>query len=182
MTGMGTTTGLLTFEEFERLPDHDEPCKLELLDGELIRMPPAFFSHMQIAMRVYNLLKTTIEAGHAQGQILDLGQAAIETGCYLGGNFFVPDVSVTHAGQSIDKYPQGAPALAVEVISESNTQSAMHRKVLRYFEHGAREVWVLYPDTQSVAVHIGDRAVEVRGVLATDLFPGLSIDLTKIFI
>jgi hypothetical protein len=36
---MGTTTSLLTFEEFERLPD--EPGKLELLHGELFHVPPA---------------------------------------------------------------------------------------------------------------------------------------------
>jgi len=37
MNAMGTTTNLMTFEQFERLPD--EPHKLELIDGELIRMP-----------------------------------------------------------------------------------------------------------------------------------------------
>jgi Uma2 family endonuclease len=35
---MGGTTPLMTFDEFERLPD--EPGKLELIDGELVRMPP----------------------------------------------------------------------------------------------------------------------------------------------
>jgi len=35
---MGATTKLLTFEEFEQLPD--APGKRELLDGELIEWPP----------------------------------------------------------------------------------------------------------------------------------------------
>ena len=39
MKCMGVSTSLLTFEEFEQLPD--DPGKLELLDGELIRLPPA---------------------------------------------------------------------------------------------------------------------------------------------
>src|ERR1019366_2578743 len=50
---MGTTT-LLSFEEFERLPD--EPGKLELLDGELIQLPPAKRKHVDIAHRIYDLL------------------------------------------------------------------------------------------------------------------------------
>jgi hypothetical protein len=37
------TTSLLTFEEFERLPDHDEPSKREPLDGGVIRLLVASF-------------------------------------------------------------------------------------------------------------------------------------------
>ena len=39
-----TTPALMTFEEFEQLEDTAED--LELLQGELIRMPPPFRSHM----------------------------------------------------------------------------------------------------------------------------------------
>ena len=41
---MASTT-LLTFEELEQLPD--EPGKMELLDGELIRLPPAKKRHIE---------------------------------------------------------------------------------------------------------------------------------------
>ncbi len=166
---------MLTFEEFECLPDHDEPGWLELLDGELIRKPPAFAPHMRLVQRVFRILTAAIDAQH--------GEVFIKGGYHLGQNWFVPDVSVTHCGQveSDGRYVHAAPALAVEVISECNPATAMERKILRYFEYGAREVWVLYPDTQSAAVHIGSRAVEVRGTLTTGLFPGLAIDLAQIF-
>ena len=49
---MGTTTTLLTFEEFERLPD--QPGKRELLDGELIELPPAERNHNQIAQTIFS--------------------------------------------------------------------------------------------------------------------------------
>jgi len=39
------TSSLLTFEEFQRLPIHEEPGKRELLDGELIEMPPGDLEH-----------------------------------------------------------------------------------------------------------------------------------------
>ena len=51
---MGTTTTLLTFEEFERLPD--QPGKRELLEGELIELPPAELKHNRIAHRIYHRL------------------------------------------------------------------------------------------------------------------------------
>ena len=48
MLSMGTTTSLLTFEEFERLPD--QPGKRELLKGELIDGPPAEEKHNTIRL------------------------------------------------------------------------------------------------------------------------------------
>ena len=63
MTGMGATnTGLMTFEEFERLPDHEESLKLELLDGELIRMPPPGRMHMEVAHYFLHVLYAEIRA------------------------------------------------------------------------------------------------------------------------
>jgi Uma2 family endonuclease len=175
MTSMGTTTGLMSFAEFEQLPDHEEGWKLELLDGELIRMPPAFTPHMRLARRFFVILNAAVPAS--------LGEAFFETGYKLDENWLVPDVSVSHQGQvEVDgKYIPGAPALAVEVISESNTVKEMHLKMLRYFEYGAREVWVVHPTTRSITVQHGDHSVEVRDTLTSDLFPGLSINLAEIF-
>jgi Uma2 family endonuclease len=55
---MGATTSLLTFAEFEQLPD--EPGKLELLDGELIRLPPPEFEHMETADQLCDILKEVL--------------------------------------------------------------------------------------------------------------------------
>ena len=57
---MGTTT-ILSFEEFERLPD--EPGKVELLDGELIQLPPAKRKHMELVRRIMILLTRAVENG-----------------------------------------------------------------------------------------------------------------------
>ena len=179
MNAMGTITTLVTFEEFERLPD--EPCKLELMDGEVIRMPPAETGHMRIALRLYKILEDTLRTLHGQGHARDLGEVFIETGYRIGSNWAIPDVSVSHAGQSEGKYLEGAPALAVEVISEANTAEVMHRKVRQYVENGAREVWLLYGRTASVSVYRGKAAIEVEGTLASELLRGVSIDLSLVF-
>src|SRR5690348_5147906 len=84
-SAMATSTGLLTFEEFERLPD--EPGKLELLDGELIRLPPAKLKHMEIAIRLFRILDGAKKAGDAY----------IETGYKVGRNaWLLPDVSIAY--------------------------------------------------------------------------------------
>ena len=56
---MGTTITLLTFEEFEQLPS--EPGKTELLDGELIQLPPAKKKHMKIIHRFLYTLKPLVD-------------------------------------------------------------------------------------------------------------------------
>ncbi len=58
---MSATTGLMTFKDFVRMPEPDEPVKQELLDGELIEMPPAFLDHMDIAHELFLILVQTVK-------------------------------------------------------------------------------------------------------------------------
>jgi Uma2 family endonuclease len=162
---------LLSFEEFERLPD--EPGKDELLNGEWFHLPPAFLHHMVIVHRLHALLS----------QLVSLERRVfMETGYKIGStNWVVPDVSVTHPDQPHGRYLEGAPELAVEVISESNTARQIDLKRKLYLQHGAVEVWVFYPDTESVWLYRPDYAQEFAGELRSDLFPGVRIDLGKLF-
>ncbi len=162
---------LLSFEEFERLPD--EPGKDELLDGEWFHLPPAFRNHMVIVHRIFALLTRLVSADD---------RVFLETGYKIGArNWLVPDVSLTHPDQAYAKYFEGAPALAVEVISEANTARQIDRKRRVFLQNGAIEVWVFYPDTESVWLYRADCAHEFAGELHSELFPGVRIDLGKLF-
>jgi Uma2 family endonuclease len=90
-------------------------------------------------------------------------------------------VSITHARQRRAKYLEGAPALAVEVIGESNTAERMDRKAKKYLANGGIEVWVAYPKTQCVWVFRRGYAKEFCGELRSDFFPGVTIDLVSLF-
>ena len=175
---MGTTT-LLTFEEFERLPD--SPGKHELLDGELIETPPAKVRHSKIENRIQrNLSPRVLEGG--------LGQVYIEAGFKLGAQHWLqPDVSLVamtqdHASDP-DGYFEGAPRLAIEVISEANTAESVDRKIARYFEHGCEEVWVFYPKTRRTWVYRRNdpAAIEHREFLTSALFPDWKLNLAEVF-
>jgi Uma2 family endonuclease len=177
MKCMGVSTSLLTFEEFEQMPD--EPGKLELLDGELIRLPPPKFDHVDIADRLCDILKLALAGPNRSPQ---LGRAYVEMGYQMSGAAWLrPDVSVLHAHQPCGGYLEGAPALAVEIISESNTAQEIDRKVKKYLSNGGIEVWVVYPKTQCVWVFRQGHAEEFRGKLRSELFPGLTIDLDSLF-
>src|SRR6266700_4028533 len=121
---MGTTT-LLSFEEFEQLPD--EPGKLEFLDGELIQLPPAKRKHGEISRRIQILLIRALDKAVTSAT---LGEVYHEMGYKFGPRAWLqPDVSIPFHDQPSGDYFESAPALAVEVISESNSAEQMDRKV-----------------------------------------------------
>jgi Uma2 family endonuclease len=137
---MGATTQL-TIEEFLSLPD--EPGKQELLDGELIALPPAKYSHMQIAIRLHLMLVAALPES----------RALIETGYQLSRGWLQPDVSVTWPDQPVENdWLQGAPMIAIEVVSGANRPEHIDKKTAVYLEEGAAEVWVIYPATRSMTV------------------------------
>lgn len=181
---VGTTKTLLTFEEFEQLPDR--PGKRELLRGELIELPPARYRHNLLAHRIQEAVRAALQAAHSRAEAAEVGEAYHEMGYQLGGHSYVqPDVSVLHADQKVsaNDYLQDAPALAIEVISPSNTARQITRKIELYFEFGALEVWVFRPKTRRVAVHTADGARELSTdeTLATPLIPGLALSIRELF-
>src|SRR5437868_4490040 len=103
-----STTTLMTFEEFEQLA-FDEGYQLELLEGELIRMPPAELRHMDVAQNLFKLLDNAVEKLRKAGGV-DLGRVRIETGYLLTReprSWLQPDVSLTQPRQARSKYYEG---------------------------------------------------------------------------
>ena len=82
---------------------------------------------------------------------------------------------------------RGAPDLAVEILSPSNTAAEMQRKFDLYRDAGVREYWVLNPQFKALTVYLfdGDNC-SVRTYSEKDSAPvwvlaGLEIDLAPIF-
>jgi Uma2 family endonuclease len=179
---MGTVKTLLTFEEFEQLPD--QPGKQELVRGELIEMPSAEYEHHDIAHRIFKSLDSALEQAHARGEAGELRRVFHEMGYLLSGpGWLQPDVSVTHAGQHIAKYLTGAPAIAIEVISPSNTAKRIEAKAKLYFECGGREVWSFFPKTRQVTIQLPGsvRVIAEDSSITTPLLPGLSLSVAEVF-
>jgi Uma2 family endonuclease len=177
---MGGVRTQLTFEQFEQLPDR--PGKDELLEGELFELPPAKFKHNWSAHRLHKSLDIALEELHARGAASELGEAYHEMGYRLGRlTWLVPDVSITHASQAVGDYLQGAPALAVEILSDDNTPRKVARKVKAFLEHGAVQVWVLDCERREIRIHTSAGPETVHtGQFYPDLLPGIKIDLDQI--
>ena len=141
----------LTDEEFLALPD--QPGKQELLDGELINVPPAKVDHNDIAMRFFELLRSVLQPSRVKH----------EYGYKLrSGRWLQPDVSVIWPDQPRGQWFERSPMLAVEVISDTDTDDQIDRKVQAYLEDGAGEVWIVRPKTSSMTVFRQGDAAAVR--------------------
>jgi Uma2 family endonuclease len=100
-----------------------------------------------------------------------------------------PDVSFVTA----DRYRQidltrdieGAPNLAVEVASPSETAADLHKKTRQYLAAGCQAVWVVYSDSREIEIH--DRNANIRlfsendTLTASDLLPGFAVKVRAFF-
>lgn len=155
---MATRT-TLTLDQFIALPEPEDWTQYELSRGELITLPPPGYRHGVLVAKIATLLINTlppeeyIVAGGDAGFLLDPNpQAATVRGA---------DVAVNRRSDVTDNLPYGwfpgAPMLAVEVVSPSNTAKDMQLKMKEYLEAGALEAWLVYPDTRTIYVYSAGR-------------------------
>src|SRR5215472_16579458 len=113
-----STTTRLTFDEFQKLPEQ-EGTRYELDEGELVIEPSPTFLHNRIRDRIAIRLSEFVKTHR-------IGEVIVEMDFRLAENTVrnpdVAFVTIDHL-QTIDvnRSPvEGAPALAVEVVSPSN--------------------------------------------------------------
>ena len=180
---MAETRTLITAAELEGMSFPDE--RVELSEGELIRMPPAGFEHgYVIAGLTFALTQYTNE--HHLGVVLgaDVGYRLDEHTVRCPDISFVPESRIKAEGIPAGFFP-GAPDLAVEVFSPTDSKSDLFKKIQEYFRAGTRLVWALFPAIKQVYVYHGPKKVTILGAGDTldgeDLLPGFSIAVEKIF-
>lgn len=142
----------LTDEQFLNLPD--APGKQELLDGDLISLPPAKLPHSVIARKFYELLLT----------VLHPSRIWHETGFRLKSGWLQPDVSVIWPDQPSGDWFEGSPMVAIEIASRGNTDEEIDGKIDAYLANGAAEVWIVRPKTASMTVFRKNSTVRITGV------------------
>jgi Uma2 family endonuclease len=177
-----TTTNLLSWEAFEQLPD--DGMHREVLEGESIILPPVEPIHNSIATRIFvALLAIQSQTGYT---------ARMEQGYRLTrkpATWIQPDVSFVKTGRVAMAEREGsfngAPELAVEVISPSESAADVHRKVELLIEHGSQIVWIVYPRSKKVVAHFADGTARTLGMAdkltLPDLLPGWELPVAKLF-
>jgi len=159
----------------------------ELLHGQLVKMSPAGQQHGRIAATITASLGQYVTE-HKLGTVY-----AAETGFLLATNpdhVRAPDVAFVcrerlQAVQETEGYWPGAPDLAVEVVSPSDTYAEVEDKVFDWLEGGGRLVVVVNPRKRLVTVYRSKTDIVVLGednaLEGNEVVPGWSLSVSTLF-
>lgn len=179
-----TSDKIWTDQELMALPDDGN--KYELVDGDLI-VSNSGLEHGYIAAILVSALCNFV-IPKKLGVVLDSSTAfTMKT-----GNKRSPDVSFLSKDrlQGLKKLPkgfgQGAPDLAVEILSPSNTTAEIHGKIVEYLENGTKLIWVINPEEEYVLVYKSkpspDRLLSSVDILSgEEILPEFSFPVADLF-
>jgi len=181
---MSIAAKLITADELFDMPHSG--MRLELIRGEVRTMPPAGYEHGAMSMRFWRIAQF-VEANN-------LGTCCTaETGFRLARNpdtVRAPDFAfVSKARTPPDGLPKkffpGAPDLAVEVLSPSDTTDEVDEKVLDWLQGGCRAVWAVDPRLRTVTIYHSPTEIRIctsDGELADDtIVPGFRCKVSDLF-
>ncbi|MEK7866322.1 MAG: Uma2 family endonuclease [Planctomycetota bacterium] len=161
------------------------PC--ELIRGEVVFMPPPGIEHGDFVSEINARVRSFV-IRRKLGRVVagDAGFLLARDPDTVRG----PDVAFIHRSRipkaGLPKgYFEGAPDLAIEVVSPEDRWSEVEEKVREFISAGARLVWVFNPSTRAVHVYRIDgsvtRLTERDSVKGEDVLPGFSLSLRLLF-
>lgn len=179
------STGLLP-DQFLALCADDDGI-YELIRGEVVQLTPAGEDHSEIESETFFLLRSfvkekglgTVWAGDA-GFILEKEPYTVRS----------PDVAfISKARLSTPRnrksFFPGAPDLAVEILSPTDSLKAAESKAMMYLRAGGSVVWILDPKDRSCRIYRRDEAVRVLGpeddLDAEPVLPGFRCPVARLY-
>lgn len=174
-----------TDEAFMALPDDGH--RYEIVNGELVDMGNSGALHGYVCSLLLAALMNYI-LPKKLGVILDSSTAFK----MKNDNKRSPDIAffAKERLQGMEELPsgflEGAPDLAVEVLSPGNTVEEIDEKIAEYFENGSRLVWVISPNQHYVLVYRSaqepDRLLKSIDFLdGEDVIPGFTLAVADLF-
>jgi Uma2 family endonuclease len=170
------------FDDFIQDPAHGD-LVFEFINGEIVEVPSNPYSS-----------KISLRFGRHIGAFVDdnnLGHVTGEAGLYMvGRERYAPDVAYISKARQPELAHSGPnpnpPDLAVEVLSDEDSAREIDQlltKISHYLAAGTI-VWVVYPRSRQVKVHVPGQPVQVFGIddnLSSDLLPGFKLPLAQLF-
>jgi Uma2 family endonuclease len=179
-----TDVDLVTAEEMMAMDDIG-PC--ELIDGHIIRTPPAGYWHGVCAARLSSALSLYVaERGRGSVSTGEIG-LVIRRGPDRVRGADVLYISDERLAQVTNprRYLEVAPELIVEVMSPDNAWSDMVAKLRDYFSIGVQVVWLADPESRTVLAYRSLTDVKEFGpddcLVEEAVLPGFRVAVAEVF-
>jgi len=181
---MTMRTGLnykLEYDDLANFPD--DGYRYELLDGDLMMTPAPNPRHQEVCGRLYLQLVAYFQPRGGRVFFAPLDMILTKR------DVFQPDLLVvTDPALITNRAVEGAPAIAVEVLSPSTADRDRTAKPARYAALGVRHYWIVDPDRRRMECYrerggTYELVVEGEGSALLDQpdWPGLTIDLGQLW-
>ena len=179
---MGTSTTLMTAEQLLARAGNG---RAELVYGELVELMPVGFLHSKLVVRILLWISAFLETH-------PLGTVGTELGMVLARDpdlVYAPDVcfiaKAREPAADSRRFFEGAPDLAIEVLSPDDRPGRRNAKIQAYLAAGTRLVWVVDPDNSTVTVHRPSAPAQVYSgqdeVTGEDVLAGFSFQVERLF-
>ncbi len=178
---MSLQTTKLTYDDYVLIPN--DGLRHEIIDGEHYVNPAPNRKHQTVSVDLILALGTYVRARrlgtiyHAPFDVVLSRTDVVQ-----------PDiVFVSSAREELltNANLQGAPDLAIEILSPSTRKLDNVLKLKRYELFGVDEYWIVDPDVEKIAIYrrAGDRLEQVatEDPITSPLLPGLALTLREVF-
>lgn len=181
MSGIPATP--MTSGDLLAMPGGD---RYELIDGHLVERTMGSWAGL-VAGQPFALI-VHHKFGKKLGLLLN---SDVTYQCFGGNSVRKPDLSFILAGRLLDdKVPVGhitiPPDLAVEVVSPTDIQYDVDRKVADHLPAGVKLIWVINPETRVVLIYRLDGSIagvrEGGDLDGEDAVPGFRCRVANLFI
>jgi Uma2 family endonuclease len=183
MSRVGTIK--MTARQFLQLGEDPPGVRLELVDGEIIVSPSPIPRHSFTIVALGAILKVHVDA-------FDLGELLMDVDTIFGEHDVRrPDLLFFRKSRRhliTDEAIEGAPDLAVEVLSPGSERTDRRDKFKQYAAGGVKHYWIVDPKQQTIEAYVlrkGKYVGRVRGsgsdVVKLPPFPKLGIPLAKLW-
>ena len=171
-----TTTRLMTFAEFDAIPDPHDGW-YELHHGELVKVGNPKFPHVRVQWQIRRLLEAAVGRDGVIKEEMPY-RPLPEHESWRADVVYISKAR----WDAIEDYLFGAPEMVIEVLSPSNTADEVTDKRSTCLENGCREFWVVNPKRRLVEVSTPDeRTITYKSGQEIPLLFGGALAVDAIF-
>ena len=145
----------ITAEEFLKMDLGEEA--FELVEGEMIEMPPGSELHGRVCFKVALALELFgARTGHGFVTTNDSAVVTQRNPATVRGADVIYYSNARRSESLLSQTPSSVPPdLVVEVVSPGNTAADLYRRISEYLSIGVGMVWIVHPVRRTLTIYRG---------------------------